>query len=821
MSITPDEKAKRLSINNGLEVSTGLLDVGAFEDATGIFPLPKYHGSTNINYAAVGSERNDLVIPSVAEGVEFSPTGIVQSTYPLNQVQQSAGGHVIEIDDTSGNERILIRHMEGTGIEIRPDGSILITANNHEVSIGGQSLVVVEGDAKVVHKGNLDLTVYGNYNLNVKGDITATVNGNNIKNITGSDRSTVGGNFGEIVSGGYSSTVVGQVTNTLLGGMSNNVKGVFSNNVDGAANYVSSGDAVLTSEAEMYISSPDINMAATNLSVFGTTGVIGGEGVSLKGETAVADTFYGDLSGKAKFAALADKATGADTAGAIGSSGTAGSITETEIAHPMPTSAMLTDYLERTAGGIRKISIDIGNYIKNIIDKTFDTGGVSTTAVNTARARSRLRDVANRNNSQFVGEMLSNETITADFSAPTPRGIGRIIKGGGTSEPSETNIGPSGYKSADAYIPVITPVQLVPEFQYNPLFAGQITSKTPLAPGITMAKFLGSDDPTTLNFIRSNIERVKIAKYYYLHANIMKTLQSDNDKFKGFNLVVSEGLYRPGPSEIVTPGGINELKLQGRAVVYNLIDRTGKSNPTIMFDLAAYWKNKIYYDKMILSYDTIDSKLNARLIIILPEINDDWYGNYRRLLETEYNNTLLSRNELTEALIRPSAGSYNSSANTSVSKDSYTGTVQGNVDGLHPKLLELLEKAIQTTGIQAVVSSGNRGSGGSGRHDGYAADVSLYVSNKQLSVSSASERKLIASFTEAFIKAGSSIGITVCVGAANHKYPRDQWYMGGNFFHYDIFGNPPITPALRASQSRRWAHDKVAQNLPDWLTAIG
>lgn len=53
---------------------------------------------------------------------------------PLNQVTETVSGHLIEIDDNSGNERIHIKHKSGTYILVKPDGSIETTgvAKNDE-----------------------------------------------------------------------------------------------------------------------------------------------------------------------------------------------------------------------------------------------------------------------------------------------------------------------------------------------------------------------------------------------------------------------------------------------------------------------------------------------------------------------------------------------------------------------------------------------------------------------------------------------------------------------------------------------------------------
>ena len=53
---------------------------------------------------------------------------------------------------------------------------------------------------------------------------------------------------------------------------------------------------------------------------------------------------------------------------------------------------------------------------------------------------------------------------------------------------------------------------------YNPEFTGKITSNTPLARGVKLARFLGGyGDPITLLHIKEESKRLEIAKHLYMH----------------------------------------------------------------------------------------------------------------------------------------------------------------------------------------------------------------------------------------------------------------------------------------------------------------
>ena len=192
--------------------------------------------------------------------------------------------------------------------------------------------------------------------------------------------------------------------------------------------------------------------------------------------------------------------------------------------------------------------------------------------------------------------------------------------------------------------------------KYNPLFQDSITSKTKLAPGITMATFLGGvGDPVTLTHILEENEKLILAKQYALHANAMKTINGAEavDEFKDFRLQVVEGLYRPEDSEdLDISDGVNYLMSKGRAVVYELIDLQGNIAAEKTFNLAIYWKDNLNFDKMILDYDNYnpDNSLNAQIILIMPEVIPPWSVTYNNKIETRYNNINQVTGELLEVL---------------------------------------------------------------------------------------------------------------------------------------------------------------------------
>ncbi len=90
--------------------------------------------------------------------------------YPYNKALFTESGHLLEIDDTLGAERIAIEHRSGTFQEIHPDGSKVtrvvndnytVVCKDEEVYIGGKVNITVGGDAKLTVGGKTDIDSTG------------------------------------------------------------------------------------------------------------------------------------------------------------------------------------------------------------------------------------------------------------------------------------------------------------------------------------------------------------------------------------------------------------------------------------------------------------------------------------------------------------------------------------------------------------------------------------------------------------------------------------------------------------------------------------
>ena len=89
---------------------------------------------------------------------ESAANTVNQPTYPYNNVKQTRSGHMFEMDDTKGRERVRLQHRTGTFIEMHPDGSEVhkvfgdgyeITVKDKHVQILGKCIVEIVGDVVV------------------------------------------------------------------------------------------------------------------------------------------------------------------------------------------------------------------------------------------------------------------------------------------------------------------------------------------------------------------------------------------------------------------------------------------------------------------------------------------------------------------------------------------------------------------------------------------------------------------------------------------------------------------------------------------------
>lgn len=94
------------------------------------------------------------------------------TVYPYNNVHQSESGHLFEVDDTRGKERISQQHRSGTFYEIHPDGTKVEKILNENFKIvHGNEYILNFGGLEICIKGEKGELIEGNYYIDVKENI--------------------------------------------------------------------------------------------------------------------------------------------------------------------------------------------------------------------------------------------------------------------------------------------------------------------------------------------------------------------------------------------------------------------------------------------------------------------------------------------------------------------------------------------------------------------------------------------------------------------------------------------------------------------------
>lgn len=184
----------------------------------------KYASSTTYDGSIAGSTKVRLEGDQRTGGEKYTePQNPANPGYPYNNVNETESGHVIELDDTPGSERVHIFHRNGSFVEFHPDGKVVYktVGDNHEITMQNRFITV---------KGNDDMGITGNRSEYVGGSYILEVTGGN------ADIKVTGGNVNLYVNGNVSETVTGNVDRTVSGNVTENISGSFTRNVGGSVN---------------------------------------------------------------------------------------------------------------------------------------------------------------------------------------------------------------------------------------------------------------------------------------------------------------------------------------------------------------------------------------------------------------------------------------------------------------------------------------------------------------------------------------------------------------------------------------------------------
>lgn len=447
--MTTQIKKERLGNNPAVENTEGV-PIDGFQDPTGEYPKREYHYGSSINRSARGLKVENLYLGGGAVDTSLNLEEQEPSRFPFNQVKETASGHIISYDDTPGGERILIKHRKGAGVEVRADGSVVISALNNKVEVtGGDQTVIVEGNGKLVYNGNLNLEVTGDFNVNVGGDYNVNVDGDTNTNIRKNNNTTVGLNTAYTTKGTATYKTVEHEARLVLGNEDHIVKGYWKNNIGSQIEMFTANRLQVSAEEEIAMSSLLTNISATEISVLGMKGAIGGEAVEFTGPVYMGPkgaepftsgaAFYGSFHGqaleaiKSKFAHKAENSKTAEKAIRTKKKQPSGGAPDVPKNMESPTPKKPVPKTDAVAGiltdghlSIRAIAIDPSDELRDAILLRDDFEGLYEIDPTINEIRSSLRDPANKD---LVGSKLVQKgLLNSKWNTPNPPKIGRVAK---------------------------------------------------------------------------------------------------------------------------------------------------------------------------------------------------------------------------------------------------------------------------------------------------------------------------------------------------------------------------------------------------------
>ena len=179
------------------ETDVNRLSVGDDDNPHSTLTLRKADIDSTVSQADIESydriaEQEQILPPPQGSGARIfqdepdpwsEPTTPYAAVYPYNHVYESEGGHIREMDDTPGKERIHERHASGSGYEVFPDGTKVTRVKNKNYSIvTGDDYCHIQADSTHTIDGGLRVFVNkdrsgsdNNYNIQVGAGANVTI----------------------------------------------------------------------------------------------------------------------------------------------------------------------------------------------------------------------------------------------------------------------------------------------------------------------------------------------------------------------------------------------------------------------------------------------------------------------------------------------------------------------------------------------------------------------------------------------------------------------------------------------------------------------
>lgn len=484
MSTANDNKANREATEAwsvSLEYSQGV-SANNSVDPNGAFPRSPHWGNSSINYSARGLKINDLwgIGSSLFVNTDYKETS--PSVFPFNQINETPSGHIVEYDDTPGNERILIRHRSGSGVDLRPDGSVIVSTKRNRVSyVAADETLIIDGDANLEYNGNVNMNVAGDFDLNVGGEYCLSVAGESKEKVVGSKIVSVDGNHNQTIRGSSIEKTMEVKSDIVVGNRYDVIDGTWDLLVDDKAEMKFSKDLRVSSMENVNIASDKFETVSNEVGILAPEGTIGGENTEHYGRLFTGPSnaggsgtsFVGSLVGIAaeaitsRYAIYAEEAYfGGITKYAIVATNLSNvpepwrgeltskpdykmelvdRYTEERANNVMPTSDIVTGILETTDKGIIQFRVE-GEDIKNQINREDEYQGSFKSDPNIDRAIQEMQASSVRTSD--VPKNLYARNIIEDWRNTVPNSVSKKVDREATPITAEEPLGNEPIKNS-------------------------------------------------------------------------------------------------------------------------------------------------------------------------------------------------------------------------------------------------------------------------------------------------------------------------------------------------------------------------------------
>jgi hypothetical protein len=115
------------------------------------------------------------------DGFEIEPASKYKAKYPYNNTITTRSGHLVELDDTPGSERVQVYHKSGSYLEILPDGTIVTKSVKDYVQLAAGNMTIFNVGGSEGFNKNIEITCnQGKITIIAQSDVDIFANEGNV-----------------------------------------------------------------------------------------------------------------------------------------------------------------------------------------------------------------------------------------------------------------------------------------------------------------------------------------------------------------------------------------------------------------------------------------------------------------------------------------------------------------------------------------------------------------------------------------------------------------------------------------------------------------